>query len=127
MESAADALEFKLNQVLTGGGELGVEGKRRAVDAVLGIIAQAPALAGQAGQVKTQLMVTRIARLRKVTEVTWGAVVMVERKTKLLPPPGLAQGGYNFGHENQGMSRDRFAVGRGCGRTEPASVIQPVR
>jgi DNA primase len=63
LESAADALEFKLNRVLAVGDEkLGIEGRRRAVDMVLSIIAQAPALAGQAGQLKAQLMVTRIAR-----------------------------------------------------------------
>ena len=72
LESAVDALEFKLNRVLSGGGPLGVEGQRRAVDAILGIIAQAPALAGQAGQVKTQLMVTRISkRLALKEETVW--------------------------------------------------------
>ncbi len=71
LESAVDALEFKLSQVLAGGDEkLGVEGRRRAVDAVLSIIAQAPALAGQAGQMKTQLMVTRIARRLALKEET---------------------------------------------------------
>jgi DNA primase len=70
LEGAVDALEFKLNRVLSGGEPLGVEGQRRAVDAILGIIAQAPALAGQAGQVKTQLMVTRIARRLALKEET---------------------------------------------------------
>ncbi len=74
LESAVDALEFKLNSVLADGDEkLGVEGRRRAVDTVLTTIAQAPALAGQAGQVKTQLMVTRIARrLALKEENVWG-------------------------------------------------------
>jgi DNA primase len=71
LESASDALEFKLNQVLAGGDEkLGVEGRRRAVDAVLGVIAQSPTLAGQAGQLKSQLMVTRIARRLTLKEET---------------------------------------------------------
>jgi DNA primase len=70
LEGAVDALEFKLNRVLSGDEPLGVEGQRRAVDAILGIIAQAPALAGQAGQVKTQLMVTRIARRLALKEET---------------------------------------------------------
>ncbi len=72
LESAVDALEFKLNQVLPGSGALGVEDKRRAVDAVLGIIALAPPLPGQAGAVKMELMVNRIAqRLGLKEETVW--------------------------------------------------------
>jgi DNA primase len=89
LESAVDALEFKLNQVLSGergrvsapSGERGrasaprtpsVEDARRAVDAVLGIIALAPPLPGQAGAVKAQLMVNRIAqRLGLKEETVW--------------------------------------------------------
>jgi DNA primase len=72
LESAADALEFKLNQVLPGDGAPNVEDKRRAVDAVLGIIALAPPLPGQAGAVKQQLMVNRIAqRLGLKEETVW--------------------------------------------------------
>ncbi len=72
LESAVDALEFKLNQVLPKDGTLGVEDKRRAVDAVLGIIALAPPMPGQAGAVKAQLMVNRIAqRLGLKEETVW--------------------------------------------------------
>jgi DNA primase len=72
LESAADALEFKLNQVLPRGGPQGVEETRRAVDAVLGVIALAPPLPGQAGAVKAQLMVNRIAqRLGLKEETVW--------------------------------------------------------
>ena len=42
LDSAVDALEFKLNQVLAAEEAGGVEGRRRAVDAVLGVIALAP-------------------------------------------------------------------------------------
>jgi DNA primase len=70
LDGAADALEFKLNQVLAGEAAVGVEGQRRAVDAVLGVIALAPPLAGQAGAVKTQLMVSRIARRLALKEET---------------------------------------------------------
>jgi DNA primase len=49
-----------------------VEGRRRAVDAVLGVIALAPPLPGQAGAVKQELMVTRIAqRLGLKEETVW--------------------------------------------------------
>jgi DNA primase len=70
LEGAVDALEFKLLQVLPRVGPLGVEEQRRAVDAVLGIIALAPPLAGQAGAVKAQLMVSRIARRLALKEET---------------------------------------------------------
>src|SRR5262249_31581470 len=62
--------EYKLNQVLAAEAGAGVEGQRRAIDAVLGIIALAPRLQGQAGAVKTQLMVTRIARRLNLKEET---------------------------------------------------------
>src|SRR5262249_16053499 len=61
LAGAVDALEFKLSQVLARDSSLGVEGRRRAVDAVLGIIALAAELAGQGGAIKRELMVTRIA------------------------------------------------------------------
>jgi DNA primase len=72
LDDAVDALEFKLNQMLPRGSPLGVEETRRAVDAVLGIIALAPPLPGQAGTVKEQLMVNRIAqRLGLKEETVW--------------------------------------------------------
>jgi len=70
LDSAVDALEFKLTRVLAGEGPLGLEGQRRAVDPVLGIIALAPPLPGQAGAVKTELMVSRIARRLLLKEET---------------------------------------------------------
>ncbi len=62
LEEAADALEFKMNRVLGGQAPRGIEESRRAVDAVLGVIALAPPLPGQAGVLKTQLIINRIAR-----------------------------------------------------------------
>ncbi len=70
LDEAVDALEFKLNQVLPRGGPPSVEEARRAVDAVLGIIALAPPLPGQTGAVKAQLMVSRIARRLALKEET---------------------------------------------------------
>jgi DNA primase len=70
LEGAVDALEFKLNQVLAAEDIAGIEGKRRAVDAVLRIIALAPQLPGHAGDLKTQLIVTRIARRLTLKEET---------------------------------------------------------
>ena len=62
LEGAVDALDFKLRQVTADGAADGVEGRRRAADAVLAIIALAPELAGQSGAMKRELMVTRIAQ-----------------------------------------------------------------
>jgi DNA primase len=72
LESAVDTLEFKLNQVLAREATAGVEGRRRAVDAVLGVIALAPERTGQAGAIKRELMVSRIAqRLALQEETIW--------------------------------------------------------
>jgi DNA primase len=76
LEQAVDPLEFKLNQVLPRGGSRNVEEARRAVDAVLGIIALAPSLPGLPGmhnpRVKEQLMVNHIAqRLGLKEETVW--------------------------------------------------------
>src|SRR5581483_1933527 len=70
LEEAVDALDFKLNQLLAREAAAGVEGRRRAVDEVLGIIARAPDMAGQAGQVKRELVVTRIAHRLGIREET---------------------------------------------------------
>ena len=72
LAGAVDALEFKLHHALAGNAAESVEGRRRAADAVLGIIALAPDLPGQAGAMKRQLMVTRIAqRLALQEETVW--------------------------------------------------------
>jgi DNA primase len=72
LDEAVDALEYKLNQVLSAGEAHGIEGRRRAVDALLGIIARAPDMPGQAGAIKRELIVTRIAqRLALREESVW--------------------------------------------------------
>ena len=86
LESAEDALDFKLKRVLSHEESLGVEGQRRAVDAVLGIIALAPPLTGQAGAVRTQLMVGRISRRLALKEETVWARLQELRANKR--PPG---------------------------------------
>jgi DNA primase len=72
LANAVDALEFKLNQVLATEAVASIEGRRRAVDEVLRIIALAPEMPGQAGAVKQELIVTRIAqRLALKEETIW--------------------------------------------------------
>jgi DNA primase len=70
LTNAVDALDYKLNRVLARDGSAGVEGRRRALDAVLAVIALAPELPGQSGQVKLQLIVTRVAQRLGVREET---------------------------------------------------------
>jgi DNA primase len=83
LESAVDALEFKLNQVLAAESDSGVEGQRRAVDAILGIVALAPPLPGQAGAVKIELMVNRIAhRLALREETVWARLNELRRQRR---------------------------------------------
>lgn len=72
LAGAVDALDFKLNRVLSAESGSGVEGRRRAVDGVLRVIALAPDLSGEAGALKRQLIVTRIAqRLALREETVW--------------------------------------------------------
>jgi DNA primase len=72
LTNAVDVLEFKLNRVLTAAAGEGVESRRRAIDEVLRVVALAPDLAGQAGAVKRELMVTRISqRLGSKEETLW--------------------------------------------------------
>jgi DNA primase len=62
MDSASDVLDFKLKRVWDAESVHGVEGRRRAVDAVLGVIALAPEIADGAYKIKRDLMLTRIAQ-----------------------------------------------------------------
>jgi DNA primase len=72
LSRAIDVLEFKLNSVWEAEAGKGVEGRRRAVDAVLGVLALAPDMPGQDGQVKRELVVNRIAqRLGLKEETVW--------------------------------------------------------
>src|SRR5205085_1297627 len=83
LTSAIDALEFKLNQVLSRPDSSGVEGKRLAVDAVLSVIAQAPDMPGQAAAMKRELMVTRIAqRLGIKEETVWDRLQELRRSVR---------------------------------------------
>jgi DNA primase len=71
LAGAVDALEFKVNRLLAQAGD-SVDGTRRVVEEVLGIMALAPEIPGQAGQVKQQLLITRLAhRLGLQQETVW--------------------------------------------------------
>lgn len=72
LAGAVDALEYKLNQLLLRENASTVEGSRRVVDAVLGIMALAPTIPSRAGQVRQELIVSRLAhRLGLRQETVW--------------------------------------------------------
>ena len=70
LTNAVDALDFKLNQLLTTDGSTSIEGRRKAVEAVLGVIALAPEIPGEAGQLKRQLVVNRVGQRLGLQEKT---------------------------------------------------------
>jgi DNA primase len=89
LSGAVDALDFKLVRVLKREGAESIEGRRRAVDAVLGVIALAPELPGQAGAMKRELMVTRIAqRLALKEETIWARLEELRQAQRSAPHDG---------------------------------------
>jgi DNA primase len=69
LSQAVDALEFKVRRLLvasTGS----IEERRRAVDAILGVVALAPPLLGHEGAVKKELIITRIGEYLGLQEAT---------------------------------------------------------
>jgi DNA primase len=81
LDGAVDALDFKLNQVLKANPPT-IEGKRRVIDAVLGNLALAPEMPGQAGALRRELMVSRIAQRLAVKEETVWARLNEIRQTQ---------------------------------------------
>lgn len=70
LAGAVDALEFKLDHVLEGDQAHTIEGRRRAIEAVLGIMARAPEFPSQALAVKQELMLTRLVQRLGVPEAS---------------------------------------------------------
>jgi DNA primase len=91
LASATDALDFKLTQLLTNAGN-SVEAIKRVVDSILNIMALAPDIPGQTGQVKQELLMTRLAqRLGLRQETLWtrfGELKAAKKReaTRLAPP-----------------------------------------
>lgn len=71
LAGAADALDFKVGRLLARAGD-SVDGSKRVVEEILGVMALAPELPGRAGQVKQELLITRLAqRLGLRQETVW--------------------------------------------------------
>jgi DNA primase len=89
LAGAVDALEFKLDRALAAEAAAGVEGQRRAVDAVLGIIALASQMPGQAGALKRELIVSRITRRLGIREETvWARLKELRASKRRESAPG---------------------------------------
>lgn len=72
LTNAVDVLEFKLHRVLGSAERQGVEGRLKAVEDVLRVIALAPEQSDRAGALKRELMVTRVSqRLGLKEETLW--------------------------------------------------------
>src|SRR4029077_13214287 len=86
LAGAVDALDFKLTQLLAQSGN-SVDGIKRVVDAILNVMAMAPALTGEAGQIKQELLVTRLAqRLGLRQETVWARFGVLRAARKKEPP-----------------------------------------
>jgi len=94
LESAVDALEHKLLQMLAREDAETVEGRFRIAHAVLEVIAQTTPLPGQAGAVKMELMMTRIARRLALKEETlWARLDELRRARRPAEGAGPHRGG----------------------------------
>jgi len=86
LKYAVDALDFKLNGLLAREESQGIAGTRRMVDAILAILALAPELPGKAGQLKRELILTRVAhRLGLRLETVWARFGELREKKKNEP------------------------------------------
>jgi DNA primase len=84
LTNAEDVLEFKLKSVLAAAPSNDIEGRRQAVNEVLRVIALAPEMPGQAGEVKRQLIVTRLSqRLGLKEETLWARLRELRTATRL--------------------------------------------
>jgi DNA primase len=92
LANAVDALEFKLNQVLAPEAASGLEGRHRAVEAVLHVIAQAPERTDQKGAVRQQLVINRIAqRLGLKEAIIWGRLQEIRARRRAPAPPNRTE------------------------------------
>lgn len=83
LKGAQDALEFKLNQMLAKEAGGTVDAAQRVIDAVLSIMALAPPVPSQAGQVRQQLIVTRLAhRLGLRQETVWARLTELKHQRR---------------------------------------------
>jgi DNA primase len=134
LTNAADVLEFKLNQVWAAEAQSGVEGRRRAVDSILGIIALTSEQTDQGTALKHELMVTRIAqRLGVKDETVWARLkeLRAARRASAAAADGAAvapRSGRAAAHERQLLEvllADPALVKNAAGEVQPVEVEHP--
>src|SRR5207244_3785641 len=94
LAAAKDALDFKLDQALSAAASEGVEGSRRAVETVLGVLALVPDSAGGPAALKRDLALTRVARrfgLREELVRERFADVRAAQQARAAMPAGVAE------------------------------------
>jgi DNA primase len=90
LAGAMDALDFKLSRLLASPSSEGIEGRRRAVDAVLNVMALAPPMPAKDIALKQELVVNRIAqRLGMREETIWAR--LDELRKQRPQGPGLVK------------------------------------
>ena len=124
LTSASDALDFKLNRLLERDVTASVEGTRRVVDEVLGVMAAAPPLPSQGAQVKQELIVTRLAhRLGLRQETVWARLgeLKNERRKKELQ---AVQKGVAAPTPMPGAARVTKPIGEARQKTDPTLAAE---
>ncbi|MGL4550024.1 MAG: DNA primase [Gemmataceae bacterium] len=130
LEAATDALEFKLARATGREDTTSIEGRRRVVDAVLGVIALASPQAGQSGAVKVQLMLGRVAkRLGLSDETLWSRLDELRRdKRRGEEKPASPRSAPAAPEERQLLEvllADATLVARAAAEVRPEDVAHP--
>lgn len=85
LAAAQDALELKISQLLAGDALATVEGKRQALEQILGVLAQVPEQSSAALELKKQLAITKLAqRFHVQEELLWQR--LREKRGQIAPP-----------------------------------------
>jgi DNA primase len=91
LEQAVDALDFKLSRVMTPEQTASLESKRRALDAVLEVLAAVPPAGEQKAVLKRELMATRLAQRAGVSvETVWNRLNELRRQRRPARPVTVA-------------------------------------
>lgn len=79
LDGAVDALDYKLERLLEDPAAASIEGRRLAIEELLGVIARAPRMPGQQGQLKRELLVSRLSQRLGIKEETiWARLKEVQ-------------------------------------------------
>ena len=121
LKSAVHALDFKINQLLVRDAYQGIEGTKRMVDAVLGLLALAPEMPGKAGQVKVRTdSDTRCPSIRTAAGNGVGALRRVARSEEKRGEANRAKQSRSIG--GTGESNSNCGIGATPGKATTGSA-----